>query len=215
MHWLFLISNLLYAVFNWFVELDQFKNAQVKANSYYDEKLYLEALKVYEPIKIHSKNSTNQKLNLAHLYTKTYNYTEALKLYQTLLQTNNDTIKQICLHQIGVIYFQYKKYELSQSNIKMALNLNPYDTIASYNYELVSKMIHKQKTTQEKSKSNKNKYDSKGNAEKDVLNKKDYQKTSIDKERMEILLNYIDEMEPQRIIDYNKSTSKGPNNTTY
>jgi hypothetical protein len=69
--------------------------------------------------------------------------------------------------------------------------------------------------TQEKNKSNKNNYDSKGDSEKDVLNKKEYQKTSIDKERTEILLNYIDEMEPQRLIEYNKSNYKCPNNTTY
>jgi tetratricopeptide (TPR) repeat protein len=215
MHWLFLISNLLYAIFNWFVEIDHFNHAQQQADSYYQEKLYLEALKVYEPIQPNVQNNINYKLNVAHLYSKTFQYSDALKIYQNLLQANNDQVKQICWHQMGVIFYQTKKYELAKSNFKMALKLNPNDSVASYNYELVSKMIHSNHTSKNKQQAENSIFNSKGKSEKDILNKKEYQKTSIDKERTEILLNYIDEMEPQRIVEYNKNNSKSNNLTTY
>lgn len=96
-------------------------------------------------------------LNLAHAYYHSQDTAQAKTIYQDLTRTTAHEINSIAHQQLGLLSYQKKELEKSLASFKRALKENPLNEEARYNYELVKKLLDKQKNNQKNQDQQKNK----------------------------------------------------------
>lgn len=131
-------------------------------------------------------NEDEVMLDFAHTQYQLKDTTEAVNNYQKLAESTNPRISSIAEQQLGQVLFDKKQYEPALEHYKKALKQNPANEDARYNYELLKKLIQKQKDQQKqnqdqqnKDQQNKDKQDQK----KDQQNKDDKNKDQQNKDQ--------------------------------
>lgn len=81
------------------------------------------------------------RLNLAHSYFQTNDTTKALNEYKRLLRISDEQISSTALIQIGVIDTMFGDSATALELFKEALQKNPENKIARYNFELLRKKL--------------------------------------------------------------------------
>lgn len=93
-------------------------------------------------------------LDFAHTQYHLKDTTNAVKSYQQLTQSSNQTIASVAEQQLGQAFFDKKQYEPALEHYKNALKKNPSNQDARYNYELLKKLIQEQKDQQDQNQQN-------------------------------------------------------------
>ena len=108
----------------------------------FTQKKYELAVEKYQNLSDISFNlEPEARLNLAHAYFYTNDTTKALNQYKRLLKVNDERILSTALIQIGVIDTMLGDSTTAIIIFKEALNKNPDNKIARYNYELLRKKM--------------------------------------------------------------------------
>lgn len=108
----------------------------------FTQKKYELAVEKYQNLSDISFNlEPEARLNLAHSYFYTNDTTKALDQYKRLLKVNDERILSTTLIQIGVIDTMLGDSATAIIVFKEALNKNPDNKIARYNYELLRKKM--------------------------------------------------------------------------
>lgn len=85
------------------------------------------------------------RLNLAHSYYHLGDTALAQLSYSKLSNSDNKKLKSIAFQQLGVMSKQKNKLEQSLHQLKQAIKSDPTNQEARYNYEVVKKLLEKQK----------------------------------------------------------------------
>jgi len=96
-------------------------------------------------------------LNLANTQFILQDSANAINSYSALKDSPNKEISSIAHQQLGAMQFNNKKYEEALKLYKSSLKVNPSNTDARYNYELLKKLIKEQEEQQEQNKDQQNK----------------------------------------------------------
>ena len=115
---------------------------KIQAGIAFSQKKYVLAVEKYQNLSEISFNlEPEARLNLAHAYFYTNDTTNALNQYKKLLKVNDERILSTALIQIGVINSMLGDSATAIVVFKEALNKNPDNKIARYNYELLRKKM--------------------------------------------------------------------------
>jgi Ca-activated chloride channel homolog len=90
-------------------------------------------------------NEDELRLNLANAYFQVSDTASAIGHYQTLTQSNKNTIRSTAQQQIGVIKNKQGKFEEALNHFKEAIKSNPANDDARYNYELLKRKLDEEK----------------------------------------------------------------------
>jgi len=198
----------------YFNKIEDSNTLKIKAAEAYKTHYYNEAINYYEKLLIqYEPNSDAIKLNLAHSYYKAQSYDAAAKLYTELSLSSDQSIRSTALCQLGVIQHRTKRYKLAIYYFKEALRVNPNNTIAAYNYELLKVTLQKQtnpgssggkgKANAPKNNPNsentniENTYNPDGSSESAIYFRMLYEQKRLSKQHAEKILEYIQEQESQ------------------
>ncbi|WP_421896748.1 hypothetical protein [Marinoscillum sp.] len=88
-------------------------------------------------------------LNLAHSYYALGDTANAKLKYQSVASSNDKKLKSIAYQQLGVMAKSPSTLSESLQYLKAALKANPMNEEARYNYEVVKKLLDKQKEQQQ------------------------------------------------------------------
>ena len=114
-------------------------------------------------------------LNLANTQFILQDSANAINSYSALKDSPNKEISSIAHQQLGAMQFNNKKYEEALKLYKSSLKVNPTNTDARYNYELLKKLIKEQEEQQEQNKDQQNK-DEQSKDQKDQQEKQEQNK---------------------------------------
>jgi len=86
-------------------------------------------------------NTAQVNFNLALSYQKNNQSEESARTYLTLLNSENAKIASYASNQNGVLLGLQKKYKEALEAFKFSLIKNPFNEVARYNYELLSRWL--------------------------------------------------------------------------
>ena len=160
-----------------------------KAKEAYTKGEYQKALEHYQFL-VDSMNvvDDNIKLNMANAYYQLKDTTNAINNYSDLLASNNKTVRSVANQQTGIIKNKQKKYQEALDHFKEALQADPTNEDARYNYELLKKVLkekEEQKKKQDKKDQDKNQDQDKEKKENKDQQNKDQQKQDQNKQEQE------------------------------
>jgi tetratricopeptide (TPR) repeat protein len=113
-----------------------------EASQAFFQKKYALAAEKYQMLSNISFNlEPEARLNLAHSYFQTSDTTQALNEYRKLLRISDEQISATALIQIGVIDTMLGDSAIAVELFKEALQKNPENKTARYNYELLRKKL--------------------------------------------------------------------------
>lgn len=200
----------------YFNKIQDSNTLKAKAAEAYKTHYYGEAINYYDKLLTeYEPNSDAIKLNLAHSHYKAQSYDAAAKLYTELSLSPDHLIRSTALCQLGVIQHRTKRYKLAIYYFKEALRVNPDNTHAAYNYELLKLTLQKQTnpgSSSSKGKGNanapknnpnskntnsENTYNPDGTSQSDMYFRMLYEQKRLSKQHAEKILEYIQEQETQ------------------
>ena len=115
---------------------------KIEAGRAFIQKQYSLATEKYQLLANISFNlEPEARLNLAHAYFYTKDTSRALQEYKRLLRVKDEKIFTGALIQIGVINAMLKDSVTALQLFKEALQKNPDNLVARYNYELLKKKL--------------------------------------------------------------------------
>ena len=118
---------------------------KIDATKAFNQKNYKLAAEKYVILSNISFNlEPEARLNLAHTYFYTNDTTKALNEYRKLLRVSDEQILSSALIQIGVIDTMLGDSATALILFKDALQKNPENKVARYNYELLRKKLPQQ-----------------------------------------------------------------------
>lgn len=128
---------------------------KIDATKAFNQKNYKLAAEKYVILSNISFNlEPEARLNLAHTYFYTNDTTKALNEYRKLLRVSDEQILSSALIQIGVIDTMLGDSATALILFKDALQKNPENKIARYNYELLRKQLPQQQPKNNKNQPN-------------------------------------------------------------
>jgi len=131
-----------------------------EAEAAYLNKNYQEAIRKYSYLKDSLGVADPAiQLNLAHAYYQSGDTAYAKTQYKQLINTPSNKIKSIALQQLGVMSKDAGKLEEALQQLKAALKADPSNEGARYDYEVVKKLLEKQKQQQDQNQDQENKED--------------------------------------------------------
>lgn len=111
---------------------------------------YIEAAAAYAVLTNNlDYQNENALLNLSNAYYKLENYSRAYKSLEQLTHSSNHFNSSLAYQQLGCIAFKQHIYKQSLEYFKQSIRANPDNEIARYNYELLSRLLAKNKNNQE------------------------------------------------------------------
>ena len=96
------------------------------------------------------------KLNLAHAHYHLNDTAGSKNNYNQLATSSNNKLKSIALQQLGVMSKEAGKLEEALQQLKSAIKADPTNQDARYNYEVVKKLLEKQKQQQQQNQDQQN-----------------------------------------------------------
>ncbi|UII26802.1 tetratricopeptide repeat protein [Fulvivirga maritima] len=133
----------------------------------------------------------NITLNLANAYFQKKDTTNAFNNYESIINSENKSVRSVAHQQLGIMANRTKKYEEALEHFKQALKADPTNEEARYNYEMVKKALENQKDQnnqdQDKNDENKDQQDQKDQQDKDQKNqdKKDGDQENEDQQNQD------------------------------
>lgn len=215
---LFLFLHIFSAPWFYFNKIQDANTLKKKAAEAYATHYYADAIRYYdELLNKYEPNSDHIKINLAHAYYKSQDYTNAGKLYTELTIGTEAGIRSTALCQLGIIQHRTKHYKLALFYFKEALRVQPDNKTAAFNYEFLKITLHKETNTDGQSGTNKgdnksaqkqdntagNKsrtrttFDEDGTSESVMYYRMLYEQQRLSRQRAEKILQYIQEQEMQ------------------
>jgi tetratricopeptide (TPR) repeat protein len=214
----------------YFNKIEDSNVLKTKASEAYKTHYYSEAINYYDKLLTeYEPNSDAIKLNLAHAHYKAQGYDAAAKLYTELSLSPEQSIRATALCQLGVIQHRSKRYKLAIYYFKEALRVNPNNTVAAYNYELLKLTLQKQtnpgasggtgkgnsqgpqNNPDSKNTSTENTFNPDGSSESSIYFRMLYEQKRLSKQHAEKILEYIQEQESQYYQKVKKHVPKNLN----
>lgn len=113
-----------------------------EAEKAFKQKDYYKAILRYESLKTSSFTfEPEARLNLAHSYFFIKDTTKALQEYRKLIKISDKQIKSTTLIQIGILNCQLGDSSMAMQLFKEAIQKDPSNAVAQYNYELLRKKL--------------------------------------------------------------------------
>ncbi len=106
---------------------------------------YMASAKAWQELSVRLPEDTDISFNLAHSLYRAGQAEQAQELYGTLALTAEGQMQSAALQQLGVMATSAKKYEEAAEFFKRALKADPQNREARYNYELIKKLLEKQR----------------------------------------------------------------------
>lgn len=144
-----------------------------KANEYYENKNYEQAIKEFKSL----DSSSQRDYDLANSYYKNENYNEAIELYKNI-KTEDRNLNHKRLHNLGNSYAKNNNLDEAIKSYEEALKVKIDDQIKE-NLDLVKNLKHQQKNKQE----NEDQQNSQNNQEEKNDEKKQNQQEQKDKQK--------------------------------
>jgi hypothetical protein len=138
------------------VEVAKINSLKKKAEYHYQKGNYNEAIKFYSTL-IDSMGVEEDRiaLNLAHAYVQMNDTANARTYYSKASMSDDKSTKSIAYQQLGVLAKKPESLNESLQYLKSSLKADPTNVDARYDYEVVKKLLEKQKEEQEKNKDDK------------------------------------------------------------
>ncbi|WP_234734821.1 tetratricopeptide repeat protein [Tellurirhabdus bombi] len=135
-----------------FEQISQKNVARQKAQSAYEKGRFREAVEQYELL-IRSSMfvEPSARLDLAHAYYQLERYEEAKRYYQQVAKVKKPELSAAALVQLGIIACQQTDSATALSFFRQALNVEPRNTKAQFDYELIRKSFSGKKPPQKNS----------------------------------------------------------------
>lgn len=170
-------------------EISRYNRLKNKAETAYEHGQYEVAMNnyrmLYDSI---GADDPSIGLNLAHSYYALGDSANAKLKYQAVATSNDNKLKSIAYQQLGVMAKKPESLEQSLQYLKSALKADASNEDARYNYEVVKKMLEKQKEQQDQNKQDQqdkddqNKEDKQDQEQKDQQDQQDQDKDQESKE---------------------------------
>ncbi|MFQ6617141.1 MAG: tetratricopeptide repeat protein [Fidelibacterota bacterium] len=158
-----------------------------------EQKRYDDALKYYQNILKKRKNLPEARFNLGNIYYKKEDFEKALSSFEESLTFKNPGRKSGVFYNIGNTLFKMGKLEESLYYYKKALELNPDDYDAKFNFEFVRQLLQQMKGM---SKSNADSSRSEGDSKEEEKSGESQQQPAEREEKKEA--EKTQETQPQR-----------------
>ncbi|MDX1628262.1 MAG: hypothetical protein R3345_06155 [Fulvivirga sp.] len=117
-----------------------------KAKTAYNKGEYKQAIEHYtfllDSMQVEDENI---KLNLANAFYQLKDSAQATSAYNELIRSEDQLIKSVAHQQLGIMANRAKKFEEALTHFKNAIKADPSNDDARYNYEMLKKMLDKQK----------------------------------------------------------------------
>ncbi len=206
---------------NFFTRSNNINRLKKEASFAFWKKNYKPAKeKYYNLINNYKVTEEAVSLNLAHCYFELSDTANARTIYENFNTSKNIQIKSIALQQLGILAFANNNKEKSISLTRQALQINPFNDGARYNYEILKKFNISEKPN-EKSENNNSKHTSQKNihqpsdnkSEKNNEDNKEINKTKnigLSEEKAKMILDAIQNEENDYM--HKKKISKHKNN---
>ena len=121
-----------------------------EANELYNQKKYAEAIILYKQLmEKYPDNAELIQFNLAQCYLKMDSTGTALTFLHNAAKTQNKETQSTALNTIGYLILQNDKKREALEYFRKALEANPQNETARYNYELLLKQLGTQKDDSE------------------------------------------------------------------
>ncbi|RFS13636.1 hypothetical protein [Emticicia sp. C21] len=167
---------------------------KIEAGTAFMKKNYILARDKYQNLANISFNlEPDARLNMAHSYFHTHDTARALLEYKRLLRVSDEKIFTVALIQIGVINVMQKDSLTAMQLFKEALQKNPENLTARYNYELLRKRIPDNKPPPPSPQNQEDNHDSSETRQSDEK-KDDLQSTNPEKMSREKALQILESM---------------------
>ena len=125
-------------------------------NAQYEKDNYTDAEASYKKALDKKNNMPEATFNLGDAIYKQKRYDDAIKQFQTSIQSNPDPkVKAQAFHNLGNTYLEQKKWEDAAKSYKESLKLNANDKDTKYNLAYANAMLVQQKQDQQKKKDDK------------------------------------------------------------
>ena len=111
--------------------------SQDKGLDYYNNQQFEAARKYYESIILESHNNPEAQLGRGSSSFKLGDFDSAKNAFDESLRSSDNSIKSKALYNIGNILYKNDKSKEALAFYRKALELNPNDKEAKYNYELL------------------------------------------------------------------------------
>lgn len=121
------------------------KNKVDAGNMLYESKKYKEALETYLNAQIDYPKNEALKNNIGNTYYRLNDYENALQSYTDLLGSLNKKVQEKAYYNAGNTLFKLQRFQEALDYYKRALELNPQDEEARYNFELTKKALEEMK----------------------------------------------------------------------
>ena len=111
--------------------------SQDKGLDYYNNQQFEAARNYYETIILESENNSAAQLGRGSSSFQLGDFDSAKDAFEKSLRSSENSIKSKALYNIGNIFYKNEKSEEALAFFRKALELNPNDKEAKYNYELL------------------------------------------------------------------------------
>ncbi|RMF56185.1 MAG: tetratricopeptide repeat protein [Calditrichaeota bacterium] len=114
----------------------------------YKNQQWEEALNAFQQALKEEPDNPLINFNAGNAFYKLGKYEEALQAFQKALNTREISLQEMAYYNMGNTLYQLQKYAEAIDAYKKALDLNPEDTEAKYNLELVRAKLKEQSDKQ-------------------------------------------------------------------
>ena len=111
--------------------------SQDKGLDYYNNQQFEAARDYYESIILESDNNLKAQFGRGSSSFQLGDFDSAKDAFEKSLRSSENSIKSKALYNIGNIFYKNEKSEEALAFYRKALELNPHDKEAKYNYELL------------------------------------------------------------------------------
>lgn len=114
-----------------------------KAYQSHEDEDYALSIKYYqEALKLHPENSANIRYNIGQCYMKMDSSEKALSYFYQLLAPEYGSIGSYAANNMGIIQLSLDRFKEALASFRQAMELDPENEYARYNYELLRKKMN-------------------------------------------------------------------------
>lgn len=157
-------------------EISRVNSLKKEAEKAYLAKDFAKAVASYRELDSLGADDPAIKLNLAHALYQLNDTSAAKAAYQSASMVPDKKIQSIAYQQLGAMAKKSNKLEEALNHFKSSLKANPANEGARYDYELVKKLLDKQKLEEQQNQQDQNKEDEQNKDQQDQQQNQDEQK---------------------------------------
>ena len=130
--------------------------SQDKGQKLYNEGKFEEARTYYENILINREKDEAARFGVGASSYQQKDFETAIKVFNDVMKTDDSLLRSKALYNIGTLFNDQQKIQESLSYFKKAIESNPRNKDAKYNYEFLKRYLEKEQKDQQQDTDQKN-----------------------------------------------------------